>query len=377
MHSELSVELQNSKSSAQDWERWHGELSVELQTSKSSVQDWEQRYSELSVELQASSASIRSLTYQAAYADATFRDLREEDAHDLTLLHFHNSIVERHTKEIGRLGLELRANRQCLDPLFTQLAECHQAAMEGKHKTFAMTRDASFVKAMGVFKAGLKALQNDLVGALRQKNQLLSRLNTALGEAVQASSINGMAEQNAQGDLETRLKAVLAHSEAIYAALGAENEREVNLHLTTLQEMHSFINPEQPWENIEMNCSRDEYAAQVTARVEALKERVYDVGDMVHELQKQEGRRIWANNALLLYNRVVTLESEMKELQEIMEEKDRIAWGLNAQVQQVRGFLVTLGVLEEEDGGDGEEDGGDGGNGGDEEEEEEDPMEVA
>ena len=372
-HGELSVELQASNSRAQDWEK---KLSAELQASNSSAQDWERKHAELSVELQTSNASVRSLNYQAAYADAAFRDLREEDARDLTLLHSHNSIVERHTKEIGRLGLELRANRQCLDPLFTQLAEYRQVAMGGKRKTFAQVRNAPFVKAMDVIKAELKALQDELVGALRQKSQHLAGLNTALGEAAQASSINGMAEQNARGDLETRLKAVLAHSEARFAALDAENDREVNLHLTTLQEMHGCLNPEQPWENIEMNCSWNEYEAQIAARLDALKNRVYDVGGLIHELQKQEGRRFWADNALLLYTRVVTLESNMTEMQGLVEEKDRLVEELNAQLRQVRGFLVTLGVLEEEDGG-GEEDGGDGGNGGDGGDGEEDEMEGA
>lgn len=184
----------------------HGELSAELQASNSRSQDWEKKHGELSVELQTSNASVRSLKYQAAYADATFGDLREEDARDLTLLHSHNSIDERHTKKIGCLGLELRANRQCLDPLFTQLAEYRQSAVGGKRKTFEQARNASFVKAMGVFKAEPKALQDELVRALRQKSQHLAGLDTALGEAAQASSIHGMAEQNARGGLETRLR---------------------------------------------------------------------------------------------------------------------------------------------------------------------------
>jgi hypothetical protein len=47
-----------------------------------------------------SNASVRSLNYQAAYADATFHDLRKEYTCDLTLLHAYNSTVARHTKEM-------------------------------------------------------------------------------------------------------------------------------------------------------------------------------------------------------------------------------------------------------------------------------------
>lgn len=72
----------------------------------------------------------------------------------------------------------------------------------------------------------------------------------------------------------------MAHSEARFAALDAENEHEVNLHLTTLQEMHGCLNPEQAWENIEINCSWDEYEAQMATRLDALKNRVYDVGGL-------------------------------------------------------------------------------------------------
>jgi hypothetical protein len=120
----------------------------------------------------------------------------------------------------------------------------------------------------------------------------------------------------------------LAHSEARFAALklDAENECEINLHLTTLQEIHGCLNPEQPWENIEMNCSWDEYVVKIAARLDALRNRFYYVGGLIHELQKQEGRRFWADNALLLYTRVVTLESNTTEMQGLFEE-------LNAQLR--------------------------------------------
>lgn len=244
----------------------------------------------------------------------------------------------------------MRANRRSLEPLFTQLTEFRQAALGQERQTPAKGHEASFVKAMDVFKAELNLLQRDLVEALGKKTQDLSVLDIALDEAVKASSVYNMAEHNEGGDLEARLKAVLAHSDAIYVEVEDQQFRTHKLHATALEDIHAFLNPGKPWQAIETNCTFDEYESDLTARLEALKVRLNSIGTTLHELKKQEGRRFWSNKCIGLYNRAVELEDSLLSMQDLMDEKDRFVEELNAQLRQVRGLLVGLGWVDEDEG---------------------------